>query len=72
VGTWERKKEFGDLKLRTTWDIIKAAEKGLLPDKVMINTHPQRWTDNSVEWMRELFWQNFKNVIKRYLLKFRD
>ena len=26
----------------------------------------------AVEWMRELVWQNVKNVIKRYLLKFRN
>jgi hypothetical protein len=31
------------LRFRHTWDIIEAAEKGLLPDKVMLNTHPQRW-----------------------------
>ena len=28
---------------RSTWDIIEAAEGGLLPDRVMLNTHPQRW-----------------------------
>ena len=55
-----------DLRFRSTFDIILAAEKGLLPDKVMINTHPQRWTDNPVEWTKELVWQNFKNVIKKY------
>jgi hypothetical protein len=55
-----------DLRFRYTWDIIKAAEKGLLPDKIMLNTHPQRWTDNPVEWTKELVWQNFKNVIKKY------
>jgi hypothetical protein len=69
VGTLKRKKEFGDLKLRTTWDIIKAAERGLLPDKVMINVHPQRWTDNPVEWMKELVWQNVKNVVKYFYVR---
>ena len=33
------------LRFRYTWDIIEAADKGLLPDKVMLNTHPQRWDD---------------------------
>ena len=32
-------------RFRHTWDIIEAAEKGLLPDKIMLNTHPQRWDD---------------------------
>jgi hypothetical protein len=39
----QRGKEFKDLRFRYTWDIIEAAEKGLLPDRIMINTHPQRW-----------------------------
>ena len=56
-----KKKEVRDLRFRSTWDIIEAAERGFW-----------RWTDNPVEWTKELVWQNFKNVIKRYLLKFRD
>ena len=64
-----RAKEVGDLKLRKTWDIIEAAESGLLPDKIMINVHPQRWTDNPVEWTKELVWQNFKNVVKRIIVR---
>ncbi len=72
VETLKRKKEFGDLKVRYTWDIIEAAERGLLPDKIMINTHPQRWDDRFGPWVKELVWQNVKNVVKRYLLKFRD
>ena len=58
-----------DLRFRSTVDIILAAEKGLLPDKVMINTHPQRWTDNPVEWTKELVWQNVKNVVKRIIVR---
>jgi len=50
----------------STFDIIAAVEKGLLPDRVMINTHPQRWTDKPLPWVRELLWQNFKNLIKQY------
>jgi hypothetical protein len=42
----------------------------VLPDKIMINTHPQRWDDRFGPWVKELVWQNVKNVIKRYLLKF--
>ena len=46
-----KEQPFQNLRFRSTFDIIEAAEKGLLPDKMMINTHPQRWTDQrSVEW----------------------
>jgi hypothetical protein len=61
-------KGFEKLRFRSTFDIIEAAEKGLLPDKIMINVHPQRWRDNPVEWMKKLVWQNAKNVVKRAIL----
>ena len=32
--------------------------------------HPQRWTDNPLEWAKELVWQNFKNVIKKGMIRF--
>jgi hypothetical protein len=35
----------------------------------MITTHPQRWTDNVIEWFVELFMQNAKNTIKRLIVK---
>ena len=46
-----KKSEIRDIKYRRTWDIIAAAEKGLLPDKVMLNVHPQRWTDRPLPWV---------------------
>lgn len=36
---------------------------------LMISTHPQRWTDNKMEWVLELVSQNVKNVVKRLLVK---
>jgi len=53
-------------------DIIKAAEKGELPDRIMMTFHPQRWSDKTVPWVKELVWQRVKNVGKRVLVKFRD
>ncbi len=58
----------GDQRFRYMWDIIEAAERGVLPDKVMLNVHPQRWNDKHWPWVKELFWQNVKNVIKRGML----
>jgi len=69
VKTLKREKEFGDLKFRHTWDIIEAAERGLLPDKIMLNTHPQRWDDRFGPWVQELVWQNVKNVVKRIVIR---
>ena len=50
---------------RSTDDIIGAIKKGTFPRRVMINTHPQRWTDNKYQWMKELVLQSAKNLVKR-------
>lgn len=59
---------WSNLKLRKTMDIIEAAEKGSLPDKIMLNTHPQRWTNNPLAWTKELVWQGIKNQVKRVVV----
>ena len=56
------------MRFRKTWDIIEAAGNRLLPDKMMINVHPQRWDDRFGPWVKELVWQNVKNVVKRAML----
>ncbi len=53
---------------KTTDDVIKALKEGSFPNCVMMTTHPQRWTDNMWEWMRELVMQKLKNIIKRFLI----
>jgi len=59
-------------RFHSTFDITEAAEKGLLPDKMMINTHPQRWTDKPLPWLKELVFQNTKNIAKMLLNKARS
>lgn len=56
----------------STFDIIKAAETGNLPPKLMLTFHPQRWTDKPDAWLRELVWQNIKNPAKYFLIKFNN
>lgn len=53
----------------TTDDVIRlisnhADEIG----EVLITTHPQRWTDDMLPWLRELVAQRSKNIIKRALV----
>ncbi len=52
----------------STFDIISAAEKGQLSDKIMITVHPQRWTNKPLPWLKELVWQNMKNIVKRIIV----
>jgi len=58
--------------LRSTFDIIAALQDGILPDLIMQNIHPQRWSDNYYYWTRELCVQNIKNVIKKLIVQYRS
>ena len=44
--------------------LAESIKAGKLPAQVMLNTHPQRWTDNTYEWGREWLFQGMKNRIK--------
>jgi hypothetical protein len=34
-----------------------------------MTVHPQRWTDDPVAWVKELVFQNVKNIMKRWMIK---
>ena len=53
------------LVYHSTQDIIRAAKQDKLPQRIMITTHPQRWTNSPVAWLKELLVQSLKNIIKR-------
>ena len=53
----------------STFDIIKAFEDKKLPDHIMLNIHPQRWTNSYSLWLKELVFQNLKNIIKKLVVK---
>ena len=57
------------VRLRNTWDIIDAGNKGSLPKKIMLNAHPQRWNDRFGPWLYELVFQNLKNIVKRAVVR---
>lgn len=57
-----------DLKMHTSFDVIDWLRSVADKDQIMITTHPQRWTDNSLEWYSELLKQRVKNLIKSFLL----
>ncbi|APF20135.1 hypothetical protein Calab_0553 [Caldithrix abyssi DSM 13497] len=56
-------------RFRKTIEIIKAVEEEKFPQKAMITVHPQRWTDDPVLWVKELVWQNVKNIVKWGIVK---
>jgi hypothetical protein len=56
-------------KFRSTSDIIEAAKNETLPSQVMLNFHPQRWTDDLMLWSKELIWQGIKNQVKAFVVQ---
>lgn len=60
-----------DLSFHHTQDIIHAIQSGNFPKKCMMNFHPQRWHENTVNWSIEKVKQSAKNVLKGILLYYR-
>lgn len=60
-----------NLSFHTTFEIIDAAKKRQLPDQIMFNFHPQRWTDDYSLWLKEKNTQHVKNIVKYMLIKIR-
>lgn len=56
------------LVYHSTDDIINAINNGTLPNRLIITSHPQRWTNNILGWSKELIVQKTKNIIKRIML----
>lgn len=57
-------------EIHTTFDFIDWIKTNPF-ENLMITTHPQRWTDNKLEWVQELIIQNVKNKIKQLLIGLR-
>ncbi|MFW6101605.1 MAG: hypothetical protein ACOC90_09475 [Bacteroidota bacterium] len=60
-----------NVSVKSTSRIMKLARENRLPEKIMLNTHPQRWTNRPLPWLKELLWQNVKNVVKRIIVKYK-
>ena len=58
-----------DITIKDTHHLIEKIQKNELPDEIMLNTHPQRWDDRLGPWVKELVWQNMKNVVKRVIIR---
>ena len=57
-----------DFTFQSTEDIIKAISANHLPKQIMINIHPEYWTDNPIDWVTTLLSRKSKNLVKRPLL----
>ncbi len=57
------------LVFHSTDDVIRAIQCGKFPRKTMFTTHPQRWTNDSFDWLKEFFLQTVKNCVKRFVVR---
>jgi len=58
-----------NIHFHSTIDIIEAANERRLPERIMLTVHPQRWTDDLIPWIKELVWQNLKNIVKYLIVR---
>lgn len=61
---WGRK----GLVFHSSDDVMEAVDKQSFPVRAMVTTHPQRWTDNMLEWTKEMISQSAKNLVKRLIV----
>jgi len=54
-------------KFKNTHEIIQVLNQGKMPDKIMLNIHPNRWSTDLFSWSAELAGQNIKNIIKEVI-----
>ena len=55
-------------EVTTTDDVIRLIKEGDI-EQMSILAHPERWSDSFGAWLKELVWQNVKNVGKTILVK---
>ena len=53
-----------------TDDIILNINRGVLPSKIMVNIHPEHWSEGDIEWYRVLFIRKTKNFLKKLFLNY--
>ena len=57
------------LEYHSTSDIIRSVADRQFPSRLMITTHPQRWTNNRLAWWKEAVLQTIKNQVKQLIIK---
>ena len=55
-------------KVKSTDDVIRLINEGDI-EQMCILAHPERWSDSFGAWLKELVWQNVKNIGKAILVR---
>jgi hypothetical protein len=84
-GNWKSIPTFGSLmnpspetaklrsryKIHSTKEIILLTVLQSLPDKMIFNTHPERWHTSLTPWLIEVVIQHIKNFVKLLIIRYR-
>jgi hypothetical protein len=69
IGNLRDKTDNGQfMYFKNTIQFIHAIKEGVIPRKIIVNVHPERWHDNFLQWLLELIGQNIKNIAKELIL----
>jgi hypothetical protein len=52
------------MRIRSSFDILRAVRSGAFPERIMMTFHPQRWNGDPARWAAELAGQPVKNLVK--------
>jgi len=55
------------INIKSTHHFLQLISQNKLPNQIIINTHPQRWSNFGFNWLKELFFQTIKNQIKKII-----
>ena len=56
------------LSFHSTDSVIEGLRKGIIPKRLMLTVHPQRWNPFGPAWCKEMLLQNTKNIVKRTII----
>ncbi len=57
------------LSFHSTDEILAGLKNGIIPKRMMLTVHPQRWNPFGLAWCKELILQNAKNIVKLFIIK---
>lgn len=56
------------IAITSTMNLIQLFHERKLPPRIMMNIHPQRWSDDVKGWLFEILSQSAKNVVKFFFI----
>lgn len=57
------------ISVKNSLDLIDKVNRGRVPDCIMMNMHPEHWTDSSLRWVQLYLIRSVKNNMKRVIFR---